>query len=89
MITLLTLLLDFIRVYLQLLRPGGMRAIAAENAALRKQLLVVSRKQKRTHKLTTLERIIFGMLAAMVKPKRLSRIAIVIKPATLLNFIKP
>jgi putative transposase len=85
---LLTYLLSFIVLFFRLLSPGGVRAVAAENVALRKQLIVLARRQKRAPKLTTFDRIIFGMLAIMIRPKRLSRISIILKPATFLRFHK-
>jgi len=62
------------------------RSVAAENVALRKQLIALSRNKKRAPKLTTIDRVIFGVLAALVGSKRLSRVAIVIKPTTLIKF---
>ena len=53
---------------------------------LRSQLIAVSRNQKRAPILTTTDRIIFGMFTGMISTKRLSRIAIALKPATLLKF---
>ena len=86
--TLLAFALSIIVVYLKLLRPGGVKAITAENIALRKQLISLSRNLKRTPKLTTPDRIIFAVLASVISVKRLLRIAISIKPATLLKFHK-
>ena len=83
-----TIILNIISVWLKLLRPGGLRAVVAENIALRKQLISLSRHQKRAPKLTAINRIMFGILTAMISPERLRRIAIAIKPATLLKFHK-
>lgn len=88
MIKFLTVILNFISVWLRLLRPGGLRMIVAENIALRKQLIVLSRHQKRAPNLTTFDKIVFGVLAAMISAKRLARLAIAIKPTTLLKFHK-
>jgi len=88
MIKSISIILSFISIWLRLLRPGGMRAVAAENIALRKQLIALSRHQKRAPKLTAFDKIVFGILTAMIKPNRLRRIAIAIKPATLLKFHK-
>ena len=66
--------------------PGGVRRIAAENLALRKQLITVSRHYKRSPKLTATDRLVFGILASMISTKKLSRITITLKPATLLKF---
>lgn len=79
---------SFIAVWLKLLRPSGIRLIAAENIALRSQLIISSRRYKRSPKLTTLDRVLFGLLAPLIGSKRLLRIAIVIKPATILKFHK-
>ena len=78
--------INFIILSIRLLLPGGLQKIASENIALRKQLTVMSRGVKRSPKLTTSERIVFGMLTSMISPNRLARIAIILKPATLLKF---
>ena len=78
----------WIRVMIKLLRPGGVKAIAAENIALRQQLITLSRQYKRSPKLNTSDRILFALLGSWIKPKRLSKIAILLKPATLLKFHK-
>lgn len=43
----------WIRVMFKLLRPGAVKAIAAENIALRQQLITLSRRYKRTPALKT------------------------------------
>ena len=68
--------------------PCGARKIAAENIALRKQLMTMSRGMRRSPKLKTTDRIVFGMLGAIISPKRLVKIAISIRPATILKFHK-
>ena len=88
MVKLLKFILNFIGLWLRLLRPGGVRAITAENIALRKQLITLARNTKRSPRLSTIDRILFGILTAMVSANRLSRIAMSIKPATLLKFHK-
>lgn len=80
------LILKFISVWLKLLTPGGVRAIAAENIALRKQLIILTRHQNRAPKLSAFDRITFGILAFMINFRRLSHVAILLKPATLLKF---
>ena len=76
----------FFITWLRLLIPGGVRRIAAENIALRNQLIILTRNKKRVPKLTIFERITFGILAGCITHKRLSRIAIALKPATFLKF---
>jgi len=50
------------------------------------QLIVLSRHRKRSPKLCNVDRILFGLLLPLVNIKRLSKIAIVIQPLTLLKF---
>ena len=85
MMKLMALISSCIVLWLRLLSPGGVRAIAAENIALRQQLITLSRGQKRAPRLTFFDKITLGMLATMMTAKRLARIAIILKPATLLN----
>ena len=82
----LLFILHMLLASLRSLQPGGIRKIAAENILLRQQLLVVRRQQKRAAKLSVLDRFIFGFLSSMVHPRRLSRVCMIIKPATLLKF---
>jgi len=86
MMKLITLLFSYIVVCLRLLSPGGVRAIAAENMVLRQQLITLSRNQKRAPRLTFFEKITFGLYVSMISAKRLARIAIILKPTTLLKF---
>jgi len=71
-----------------MLWPGGMRKIAAENIALRQQLVIFSQKQKRPSKLIVSDRFIFGFLSFFMSSSRLTKIAIIVKPATILKFHK-
>ena len=88
MMNLLRFLFCFDFTLLKLIRPYGVKTVAAENIALRQQLILLGRNQKRSPKLTTSDRFIFGMLIALINPKRWLKIAIVIKPKTLLKFIR-
>jgi len=73
---------------LSLCKPGGTLSIVAENIALRQQLIVLNRTRKRSPPLTTHDKILFGFLAKLVKRTRLQKIAITLKPATILKFHK-
>ena len=88
MTKLIALIFSYIVLCQRLLSPGGIRAVAAENMALRQQLITLSRSQKRTPRLTFFEKITFGLLVSMISVKRLTKIAIILKPATLLKFHK-
>ena len=72
--------------FIKLLRPGGIKSIAAENLALRQQLVVLNRTRRRSPPLTQADRTIFAILAQMISQHRLQKIAVVMKPATILNF---
>jgi transposase InsO family protein len=86
MLDIILMIPNFLILFFRLLLPGGARKIAAENLTLRKELMTLSRGMKRSPKLTTSDRIFFGMLASMISPIRLSKIAIILKPATILKF---
>ena len=66
--------------------PGGVRAVIAESLLLKHQLLVLSRSRNRAPRLTPWDRLVFGIGAFLVARNRLAKIAIGIKPATLLRF---
>ena len=85
---LLELAIHILFTLLKLSKPGGVKAIMAENIAMRQQLIVVNRKRKRASNLTSSDRFIFGTLAGLISPHRLQKIAAVIKPATILRFHK-
>jgi putative transposase len=71
-----------------LCKPHGAKALMAENMMLRKQLITLSRRHIRSPKLSLLDRVIFAILAQLIKPRRLLKSAIIIKPATILKFHK-
>lgn len=77
-----------IAAFAKLCRLGGYRELVAENAALRHQLLIVSRSQKRAPKLTSADRFLFGLCSLWTTKNQQTKIAIIIKPSTLLRFHK-
>ena len=52
-------------VLIKISRFGGMRRVAAENIMLRQQLIIMA--SKRSAKLYTSDRFIFGILASIIK----------------------
>jgi putative transposase len=66
--------------------PGGVRAVIAESLLLKHQLLILNRSRNRAPRLTPWDRLLFGVGAFLVASNRLPKIAIGIKPATLLRF---
>ena len=75
----------FLVTLARLLRPGGARAIAAENLVMRQQLVVIGRSRRRAPNLTTVDRILFGFWALFLSPRRISRAAVIVRPSTLLR----
>jgi transposase InsO family protein len=66
--------------------PGGVRAVVAESLLLKQQLLILNRSRNRAPRLTPWVRLLFGIVAFLVSAQRLPKIAILIKPSTLLRF---
>jgi transposase InsO family protein len=71
---------------LRVVRPGGVRSVVAESVLLKHQLLILNRSGRRAPNLRISDRLIAGFCSFFVKRPRLVRAAIVLKPATLLNF---
>ena len=82
------LFIQFVATLARLLGPGGVRSIVAESLLLKHQLLIVNRPRKRSPNLRASDRILAGLLALLVRPTRLLRSAIVLKPSTLLGLHK-
>ena len=80
------LLLHLLTTTAKMIQPGGSRAVIAENLLLKQQLIIHSRARQRAPNLTTQDRTLLGVLSLLLKPRRLVRSAIIIKPSTLLSF---
>jgi len=55
----------------KLMRPGGARAVAAESLMLKHQMLILNRCRKRAPKLTPWDRLLLGLGACLLNPKRI------------------
>lgn len=82
----LILLVYLIVTIIRLMQPGGVRSVVAESVLLRHQLLVLKRPRQRASDLRPIDRFIAGLCVGLMRPARLLRSAIVLKPATILNF---
>lgn len=82
----LQLMIMTITTLLTLMSKGGIRKLASENILLRQQLIVLSRNKKRSPKPPLSDKILFGWLAIFITPNRLKKIAIILKPTTILKF---
>jgi putative transposase len=85
---LLALFIHLIATLARLLGPGGVRSLVAESLLLKHQLLIVNRSRQRSPNLSVWDRILVGWMALFVRPTRLLRSAIVLKPSTLLAIHK-
>jgi putative transposase len=66
-------------------RPGGLRSVLAESVLLRHQLLVLNRGRKRAPNLRSVDRIVAGLCTPFMRPARVLRSGVIVKPSTLLH----
>src|SRR2546421_11265499 len=69
-----------------LAEPGGLRSVVAESVLVKHQLRILNRGRKRAPNLRAPDRIIASLCALFMRPARVLRSAIVLKPSTLLHF---
>ena len=69
----------------RLARPGGVRAVAVESLAVKHQLLIMNRSRRRSPNLTRWDRAILGFSTLLVSPRRLGKMAVILKTSTLLR----
>ena len=81
----LILFLHLIVTVVRLARPGGLRSVVAESLLVKHQLRILNRGRKRAPNLRAAERFIAGLCTLFMKPARVLRSAIVLKPSTLLH----
>jgi transposase InsO family protein len=79
------LVLHVLLTVARLAGPGGARSVVAESVLLKQQLLILNRSRKRSPNLRLSDRMVAGLCALLMRPRRLLRSAIVLKPSTLLN----
>ena len=77
------LIFELLVAIARLLGPGGSRAIIAENLLLKQQLLVHKRARQRAPKLSVSDCALLGFWTLFMRPRRIARAAIIIKPSTL------
>ncbi len=80
------LLIHLLAIVARLLGPGGVRSVVAESLLVKHQLLVLNRTRLRAPALRPTDRVIAGVCAILIRPRRLLRSAIVLKPSTILRF---
>ena len=70
----------------RLFGPGGARSVVAESLLVKHQLLILNRSRTRAPVLRPTDRIVVGLCAILMRPTRLLRSAIVLKPSTIFSF---
>src|SRR6266403_1622930 len=79
------LILHLLATVARLAGPGGARAVVAESVLVKQQLLILNRSRRRSPNLRTSDRLVAGLCALLIRPSRLIRSAIVLRPSTLLS----
>src|ERR1019366_8929427 len=82
---LVILFIHLIATFARLLGPGGMRSVVAESVLFKQQLLILNSSRQRSPNLRASDRLVAGWCALFLRPSRLIRSAIVLKPSTLLH----
>ena len=79
-------LIHLLTAIARLLGPGGVKGIIAENLLFKQQLLVVCRPRQRAPNLLPTDRFIFGFFSLFLRPGRITKTAVGVRPSTLLRF---
>jgi putative transposase len=82
------LLVHLLVTVFRLARPGGVRSVVAESVLVKHQLLILNRGRKRAPNLRLTDRIIASLCTLFLRPARILRSAIVLKPSTFLQLHK-
>ena len=83
---LIILLVHLIATLARLMGPGGLRSVVAESLLVKHQLLILNRSRHRAPNLRASDRILAGVCALFMRPARVIRSAIVLRPSTVLDF---
>ena len=86
MIHLLILAVHLLATIAKLVGPGGVRAVVAESLLLKQQLLISSRARRRAPNLNSFDRFLLGLGSLFVPASRIPKLAVILKPGTLLRF---
>ena len=82
----LVLMAHLIVTIIKVAAPSGLRAVVAESLLLKHQLLILNRSRKKAPNLTASDRLLLGLGALLVSPRRILRVAVTVRPTTLLRF---
>jgi hypothetical protein len=81
------LLIHYIVTLIKLLKLGGVKRVMAESIAI-KHSFFMNPAKKRSPALVTRDRFLFGFLVILIGGRRLQKVAVIIRPATILAFHK-
>src|SRR4030095_1511553 len=82
----IVLIVHLITTVFRLPQPGGLRGVVAESVLVKHRLLILNRSRRRAPNRCVLDRLIAGFCSLWIKPNRLRRVSIALKPSTLLAF---
>src|SRR5580658_2204683 len=82
---LFSLLSHLLLTLARLAGPGGLRSVVAESLAVKHQLLIMKRSQRRAPNLTSWDRLLLGFYTLLVSAKRMGKMAVITKASTLLR----
>jgi hypothetical protein len=85
---LLLLAIRLVVTVAKLLRPGGVRTVAAESVLLKHQLIISNRSRRRAPNLTSLDRFVLGLLTLFIRPCRIPKLSVIFKSSTLFKLHK-
>jgi hypothetical protein len=77
---LLLLAIHLIVTVARLFRPGGARSVAAESLLLKQQLIIGHRSRRRAPNLTSLDRLVLGLITLFIRPHRIPTLSGILKP---------
>ena len=80
------ILIHLLVVVAKLLGPGGIKGLIAENLLLKQQLLVICRPRQHAPNSLPVDRFLFGFFSLFLRPGRIVKTAVGIRPSTLLRF---
>ena len=76
------LIVHLITTVIRLTKPGGLRAVVAESVLAKHQMLILNRSRRRAPNLYIWDRLIAGFCSLWIKPGRLRKVSIALKPST-------
>jgi len=80
------LLVHLLTTVAKLLGPGGAKSVVADSLLMKQQLLIIKRSRRRAPNLSALDRFLLDFWSLFFSPRRIQRVAVIIRPSTLLKF---